>query len=545
MYFVRSPSDKSSITAYLAALVTVGALGFEPFVQQLLTTQYRVVPVASSGIYINSTSSITVDIFAAFDYPETDIQITAAMLADVQQEPQAPNGEAAQVLDRRATSQLSNANATSQSSTSPLKATCLSGNCVWPNYYTLDICARCQNITKTTSMKNLSPDAANLAEIVSVARQNKQNGSAVSASSFVWEIVPRNGNSVRVNSSVSAFVDSETESGEPDGLEYSGYLVHKIVWPLNVVGFVDDIFDTTGWTPQSFAGVEGPVVALGYAEFGFNPNTGQPFLNNSLECALTYCVSEYNRSVVEGNLVSNILSTQYGAVSGNPGTTENLSWSAKVNGTDFTVDSFLMYGSGVGTLVQRMVGQTNYVFGGHCLASNDWSCDDTPVYSDSNYSSVQWEGIDLTADFSVVVENANAIVSEIVQQYGNISVAGQNSTTKSFVIVRWPWIALPLAVVLLGMLTLGLTVWETNRLEAPLWKSSLLPLIYRYKHDDDDLQQQKPSSPGQAAAQPQILLKGSDPQSDLVSRFKVQAETTLASLSKDEPAQGVWMLQSI
>lgn len=79
------PSDESSITAYLAALVTVGALGFEPFVQQLLTTQYRVVPIACSGVHINSTTSLTPIIFTAFDYPDTNAQIVAAMLADVQQ----------------------------------------------------------------------------------------------------------------------------------------------------------------------------------------------------------------------------------------------------------------------------------------------------------------------------------------------------------------------------------------------------------------------------------------------------------------------------
>lgn len=153
-----------------------------------------------------------------------------------------------------------------------------------------------------TSMRNLSPDAANLAEIVSAIRQNERNVSAiaVSDSSFVWEIFPRNGNSVKVNSSLSAFIDSSTSSGEPEGVEYSGTLVHKVIWPLNVVGYAGGNLDTTGWTPQSFAGIQGPVVALGYAEFGFDANTGLPSLNNSLECALTYCVNEYNRSVVEG-----------------------------------------------------------------------------------------------------------------------------------------------------------------------------------------------------------------------------------------------------
>ncbi|EXJ92765.1 hypothetical protein A1O3_01317 [Capronia epimyces CBS 606.96] len=565
-------SFRGGVIAYLAAVVMVGALGFEPFVQQLLTIQDRVVPIASGGIHINSTTSMTEDIVTAIeDYPETDAQITAAMLAHVQQKEETELVSAARALIRRRNLQRSTSNATSQAAVSPLEATCPSGNCAWPNYYTLDMCARCQNVTKTTSVKNLSPNAANLAGMVSAARQNKQDGSVVSSSSFEWEIIPRKGYSVRVNSTISAFVDSENPDGDPDEVEYSGDMVRKIVWPLNVMVPVGGFLNTTDWTPQSFAGVEGPVVALGYAEFGLNSQTALPFLNNSLECALTYCVNEYDRSVVEGNLVSNVLSTQYGAIIGHSGTIYDLSWSAKVNGTEFTVEPF-MYGAGMDTLARAMVGRTTYSISGNCLEKNNWRCSDTPGFSlEGNYSSVKWEGIDLVDDFSLVVSNANSIVSDVVQQYGNLSVAGHNTTTKSFVVVRWPWITLPLAIVLLGMLTLGITIWETHHLGGPSWKSSLLPLIYCYKHDhddgdEDDGRRQRSFSSGQATVQAPIPIlpvsqsrlvfdsdsgsgsgSGSGPESDLVSRLEVQAERTFARLSKDESAQaqGAWMLKDM
>ena len=89
----------------------------------------------------------------------------------------------------------------------------------------------------------------------------------------------------------------------------------------------------------------------------------------------------------------------------------------------------------------------------------------------------------------------------------------------------------------------------------PLWKSSLFPLIYRCKQDngfdfdfdfddDKDPNQDRRSCPGYGAEQPQLpsLHKGED--SNLVSALQVQANATLASLSKVESANEMLILQS-
>ena len=571
---------KSSITAYLAALVTIGVLGVDPFVQQLLTTQYRVVGVglsAADDVHINSTKYLTPTINTAFTYDTTSIQLTTAMLADVQQDPQSNRFNPGQGKAKRTTTpQLSTANAipntTSKSFSSPLKATCPSGNCIFPNYYSLDICSRCQNITQATSLKNLTPRLPNLSDLISTLRhENTTISTPPGFSTVAWSLIPPRGKSVQFNTTLDVVLAGAGFSDTPNQAVYSATFMHSIVWALNVDHFLyDGGFDAVGWKGrQSYAGIDAPVVALGYAQMGFDTISGLPVLNNSMECAITYCVSEYNRSVVAGNLVSNVLSTHYGAVSGS-GTPVStfLNWSADVNGTNFTLDASVQYGSGVWTLTDFMMGQVQYDVSGDCLASDNWTCVNPPSYNPS-YPSYGSEAIDLTADFAVVVENANAVVSDIIQQYGNVSIAGQNSATKPFVIVRWAWIAFPLGIVLLGMLTLGLTLWETRRLKAPAWKASLMPLIYRYGHDGGEdehgdegaLQhQQGPLSPVQGAAAignttttatPQsqtpskAFISDPHPQPNLVSQFEVRAEATLAYVSKAQDfALGVWMLQS-
>ena len=524
---------------YVAAFLTVITLGFDPFVQQLLTTQGRVVRIPASGISINSTTSVTLDIVVAMEYPETLAQLTAAMLADVQQEDQPMD-----ISTKRKRS-----DATTQTLASPLQAACPSGNCIWQPYHALDICTQCRTTTEDVTIKNLSPESSALPAMISDALAAEKLNNDQYSSNFTWEIIPKSGRTWRVDSNLTAFVNENAMDGTPKGLETHGAIVHKVLWPLNFAGSNAFSLDPTGWSRQRFAGIDEPVAAIGFAEFDFD-HRGLPALNYSLECAVTYCVKEYNRSVVQGNLVSNVLSTHYGTVSGDPDAYSDLSWSATVNGTSFTVDAFLGYGTGIGTMVGYMLGNTTHAYSGGCSASDGWSCT-APVTSNSGtygaISAEAWQGIDLTLDFTTVLDNVNTLMSEILQQYGNVTVVGENAVTQSFVVVRWAWIALPATVVFFGLIVLGLTVWETMRLQAPSWKSSLLPLLYRYVHVENDSAegQRNRVAKGPASNRSPPASDGYLRSSNLVSRFALEAEATVTRLIKETTALQVWQLQSL
>ncbi|RMZ80328.1 hypothetical protein DV738_g2762, partial [Chaetothyriales sp. CBS 135597] len=445
---------RGGAVASIAAIVTVATLGFDPFVQQLLTTEHRVVSVPASGIAINSTTSMTVDIYAAMDYPETIAQLTAAMFADVQQEDQpksviaasSPVGVAA--VKRRSET-------TTQTLASLPRADCPSGNCVWQPYYALDICSQCRTTTDELTIKNLSPNSSDLSAMISAAQRGQVSASDLLRSNFTWEIIPKFGRKWQVTSNLSSYISSNDLSGSPAGLSISGTIVRKLVWPLNFASSDGILLDTTGWTEQPFAGIDQPVAALGFAEFDFSDD-GLLVLNQSLECAVTYCVHEYNRSVVQGNLVSNVLSTHYGKVTGDPNAlAADLTWSANVNGTTFQADPFLMYGTGIGALTGYMLGNSTRNYRGSCLAENNWACSASPTSNDGEYSALKpeaWQGLGLSQNFTAVLENINTVVSGIVQQYGNVTVPGANAVNTEFVVVRWAWIALPAAVVLLGLI---------------------------------------------------------------------------------------------
>ena len=546
--FVGSfPTDTSSAVPYLAAFLTVATLGFDAFVQQLLTTETRIVPVPANGISINSTTSMTLDIYSAMDYPETAAQFTAAMLANVQQEDQPMDNMAASVAERRVRRKRSES--TIQRLASPLKADCPSGNCVWDPYFALDICSQCRTTTKELAIENLSPNSSDLTTMVSAARSGQVSGADVMESGFTWEIVPKFGRTWRVPSNLSAFVNTRDLDGGAQALEVHASIVEKVVWPLNFAGAGALLLDTSGWTRQGFAGIDEPVAAIGFAEFTIDDD-GVPALNHSQECAVTYCVREYKPSVVQGALILNVLSTHYGKVSRDPETSSGLSWSAEVNGTNFTADSFLAYGVGIGTLTNYLLGNSTHSYGGQCEANNDtWSCS-IPVTSNSGtleaYSTEAWQGIDLTPDFTGVLDNANTLTSQIVQRYGNVSVVGDNAVTKTFVVVRWPWITLPAAIVLFGVVTLALTLWETSRMQAPSWKASLLPLLYRYVHvDGSSVEGSNSLGTGPGASRPPTEPDGWFAGSNLVSEFQVEAEATATRFTRDRSKLHIWQLQSL
>ena len=169
--------------------------------QQLLTTQDRVVPVPASGNSINSTTSLTTHIYSAMDYPETYAQLTAAMLADVAQEDQPADILAASISERRANKERSVA--TTQTLASPLKAECPSGNCVWKPYYALDICTQCRTTTKELTLKNLSPKGSDLSAMISAFQGGELSSDEVLTSNFTWEITPKSGQTWQVASNLA------------------------------------------------------------------------------------------------------------------------------------------------------------------------------------------------------------------------------------------------------------------------------------------------------------------------------------------------------
>lgn len=68
-----------------------------------------------------------------------------------------------------------------------------------------------------------------------------------------------------------------------------------------------------------------------------------------------------------------------------------------------------------------------------------------------------------------------------------IKVPGRAFRTESYIHVRWPYIILPVAIVVLSALLLMATVISGRRLYSVLWKNSVLPLVVARLETDNNL----------------------------------------------------------
>jgi hypothetical protein len=253
--------------------------------------------------------------------------------------------------------------------------------------------------------------------------------------------------------------------------------------------------------------------------------------------------------VTQGTLNSNVLSTRYGTVLQGPDASglEGFNWVAEVNGTSFAADS-VMYGTGIETMMEHIPGNSTHSYQGHCRKRDDWHFSAPVTVSNGALESTHievWQGIDLSLDLMVVLDSATFLMSQLFQQYGNVSVTGYNAMTRPFVVVRWAWITLPGSIVLFGLVVFSLTVWETSRMQAPSWKASLLPLLYRYVDLDDNGARARSDPP--AALADTSGFQGSNRccGSNLVSDFEVDAEATPFRFAKNTSKWPVWQLESV
>ncbi|KAI9657440.1 MAG: hypothetical protein M1821_003122 [Bathelium mastoideum] len=61
---------------------------------------------------------------------------------------------------------------------------------------------------------------------------------------------------------------------------------------------------------------------------------------------------------------------------------------------------------------------------------------------------------------------------------GNAAFSGEEGTSVTFVRVRWLWIILPGATVLLAAAFLALTIWQTRSSKTPTWKSGTMAILF-------------------------------------------------------------------
>jgi hypothetical protein len=83
---------------------------------------------------------------------------------------------------------------------------------------------------------------------------------------------------------------------------------------------------------------------------------------------------------------------------------------------------------------------------------------------------------------------------------------GQAMSNMTYVAVHWQWIALPILVWLLGIITLVGTILKSRRAVVPTWKNNVMPLLFIYEGGQDE----QPSVDGKLENDQRVRLYGSE-----------------------------------
>ncbi|OAP56125.1 hypothetical protein AYL99_09304 [Fonsecaea erecta] len=402
---------------------------------------------------------------------------------------------------------------------------CPQGSCEWPVYHSLAFCSKCVNmtdhVTMTTEPGSLVP--------LNASRIIEQYVPYISAYTLATDgnqsvVVLRN-QSVQFPNGVpgqvifSVDVDgpaiyNENGTAEiPNSCGLDMNYTTGLVWPLNIPDPAQlDLFELgpNTWLGGTYAGIKNPLLALGSISMYWNTDGTQVELKSASECALTLCVNEYQTKVNGTTVTSSILSTTYGEVQAHSGL-GYATWSAEVNGTTYFLGDGINFApndpNGAGQdgeqltgIIQTMLDVTvgNKYYMGHldCTVDQDNATNRTVVtecyaedeFDGTVYSSTEMQIIDTTPrGVEAMLENIAAATTDLFQRYGNVDVTGSAVGAENFVQTRWWWISLPAAVVVMAMVSLAATMYSTKRRGIGIWKTALLPMVFRGPFVEDGM----------------------------------------------------------
>ena len=272
---------------------------------------------------------------------------------------------------------------------------------------------------------------------------------------------------------------------------------------------------------ETYVEVTNPIVALGNVQLqwceDFAPEKGL-CITSAEECVLSLCARQFETSVVNGTANTTITNEDYGCLSqihddtgtvaygtsthcwqaGKPraelqmtNVTGSYDWEDRAyQGLDFCSDGIVVQDfqkqtddSLASTLAVQSV-QANLLT--RLIGNRTTRSDSKDYYSflrdnltTSTASSYTMEYITENGLGPVLSGIAASLTQQALLANNSEKLAGTVYTTETFVAVDWPWLIYPATLVLAAIILLILTAIHSHRCRLRIWKSSMLPLLYR------------------------------------------------------------------
>ncbi|RDW72391.1 DUF3176 domain-containing protein [Aspergillus mulundensis] len=361
------------------------------------------------------------------------------------------------------------------------RLTCSSGNCRWPTYRSVGMCSKCEDITSTTTFEcgANGPIETPEPEVTYEGCSNSTSHESCTSISTTTSL-PTSYTDCSITTSKRDSLNATLDfflSTLPDGTPRRHLTVPEhIVWSP---------YEYQIWPHnKTYVGIRDPQFVAIHTELGLasNKTTGYSplsHLGDTLEvkrctqCALALCLQTYDISVSNGTASFDIGSTDYGGFfyNSHPDQWGNNEWCWRPESS--------LAPSLVNIPTEPDAGSVYANKSEFAFFFKKWYMIDDYLtrVSRSQSDSPNVDKI-INTGLEAVMANVAASFTKAALTASNGTVTGTAYVSEVYVSVDWVLLILPAALVALGIVLLGLTVFVNRRRKLPLWKSSLLAVLF-------------------------------------------------------------------
>ena len=359
---------------------------------------------------------------------------------------------------------------------STLNINCPSGNCTFDLSDTLGFCSACSDVT---------------AQVTKVCDEIPKTDST-SGTNCTYTL-PGNLNLEAVDEQVPDDFGS-AEAFSPDFRRTTNMSVlplhrYETLWandPEVVQSFEDPDYTISKPAKTLFQGVADPILGFGRILFGTSKNPasaiGSNVMPTATECALYWCVQTLNTSIQNGVLNQTVVRT-WSNSSANDTSDVYLSpyTSGSYLGGRHTANDYYVSPMSNVPLARFLENAFNATLRALQMPGMGYTEEellDLSIYS-SDIAQALWHVDDLDSLMNNLADRmTDALRNLYSDPVTDAADLGKVYTTQTYVHVTWPWLILPVALVIASCIVLLAAIISSSRHQTIVWKSSSLAVLF-------------------------------------------------------------------
>ncbi|KAI1846948.1 hypothetical protein JX266_006823 [Neoarthrinium moseri] len=459
MLFARTVSSVAS----LGAVITLLSLATDPFVQQVV--QHSSQPVTTESDIVST---------GKMSFPAPFLHGDNSATAPITDNIEAINSA---IWSRQAVYDP--------------KASCPTGNCSWPAFESLDWCME-TTITDVNQVRVNCDIAFKRDNFRTIFQQFSSFGT------YTTNTVPCEIYSADSATPLSYPITFSLEGGRgplvsnPAGREPT----FVTTFPTEFIAPMSMFNGTT--SNVSHLDIPNPVLALGYASFDLGPANDTVTLKKLEQAVISLCKTRFDLKVEQGIISGSASTPNYGNFYSDARARQSLGQSAWCWAPDGESATF-------NDPVQTLDGNIHYLLDKSTLSfctnaslslGNDIANRLSGAYTgsrandevrSSNYTTAQWKSNEDVMErvrdqsLSIIMGSIVSSLNRLYKSKPTEAVTGSFTSYQTVVEVRWEWLALPVAIEIMGLVFLLLVVRGNSGV--PVWKGSILAALYHGLED--------------------------------------------------------------